>query len=480
MNNSEPQEPTNLDAPQKRIARILVVDDDETMAKTLTRALRSQGHDCESALTPEQGLSMVHENRYDLVLTDLVMPGIDGISLVRSIKSYDPNIPIILMTGFASVDNAVEAMKAGAFHYLTKPVRLHELQIFVEKALASHEMVLEVQELKDKLKGLESQNIIVGKSQAMRNVITQIEQIAPSTATVLITGETGTGKEMIANAIHALSHRADKPMVKVNCGALPETLLESELFGHNKGSFTGAYKDQIGRFEMADGGTIFLDEIGEMSPSAQVKLLRVLQESIFERVGSGKSVQIDVRVIAATNRELMDEVKNNKFREDLYYRINVFNLKLPPLRERIGDIPRLAQHFIEKYAKKNNKGVIGLGVQAHQALEAYSWPGNVRELENVIEHGVILSKGDRVLVDDLPELIRNASAPNEEPTTSAGRITIPLGYSVVQSEGVVIRKTIEMTKGDKEAAAVILGYSTRTLYRKMKEHHIPLDAGADD
>ncbi|MDP8245425.1 MAG: sigma-54 dependent transcriptional regulator [Candidatus Hinthialibacter antarcticus] len=480
MNNSEEQDATIQDAPQKRKARILVVDDDETMAKTLTRALRSQGHDCESALTPEQGLSMVHENRYDLVLTDLVMPGIDGISLVRSIKSYDPNIPIILMTGFASVDNAVEAMKAGAFHYLTKPVRLHELQIFVEKALASHEMVLEVQELKDKLKGLEPQNIIVGKSQAMRNVITQIEQIAPSTATVLITGETGTGKEMIANAIHALSNRADKPMVKVNCGALPETLLESELFGHNKGSFTGAYKDQVGRFEMADGGTIFLDEIGEMSPSAQVKLLRVLQESIFERVGSGKSIQIDVRVIAATNRELMDEVKNTKFREDLYYRINVFNLKLPPLRERIGDIPRLAQHFIEKYARKNSKDVIGLGVNAHKALGAYSWPGNVRELENVIEHGVILAKGDRVLIDDLPELIRNASAPEEESTTSAGRITIPLGYSVVQSEGVVIRKTIEMTKGDKEAAAVILGYSTRTLYRKMKEHQIPLDSGADD
>ncbi|MBZ0255725.1 sigma-54 dependent transcriptional regulator, partial [bacterium] len=265
MIESDNQDITTQDVPQKRKAHILVVDDDETMAKTLTRALKSQGHECDSALSAEQGLSMVHENRYDLVLTDLVMPGVDGITLVRSIKSYDPNIPIILMTGYASVDNAVEAMKAGAFHYLTKPVRLQELQIFVEKALASHEMVLEVQELKDKLKGLESQNIIVGKSQAMINVITQIEQIAPSTATVLITGETGTGKEMIANAIHALSQRADKPMIKVNCGALPETLLESELFGHNKGSFTGAYKDQMGRFEMADGGTIFLDEIGEMS-----------------------------------------------------------------------------------------------------------------------------------------------------------------------------------------------------------------------
>ncbi len=480
MNDTPNQEAAVQDDPPKRKAHILVVDDDETMAKTLTRALQSQGHDSESALSPEQGLRMVHENRYDLVLTDLVMPGIDGISLVRSIKAYDPNIPIILMTGYASVDNAVEAMKAGAFHYLTKPVRLHELHIFVEKALASHEMVLEVQELKDKLRGLESQNIIVGKSQAMRNVITQIEQIAPSTATVLITGETGTGKEMIANAIHALSRRADKPMVKVNCGALPETLLESELFGHNKGSFTGAYKDQVGRFEMADGGTIFLDEIGEMSPSAQVKLLRVLQESIFERVGSGKSIEIDVRVIAATNRDLMDEVKNTTFREDLYYRINVFNLKLPPLRDRIGDITILAQHFIEKYAKKNDKEVVGLGEHAHKALEAYSWPGNVRELENVIEHGVILAKGDRILVDDLPELIRNATLSEDEATTTGGRITIPLGYSAIQSEGVIIRKTIEMTKGDKEAAAKILGYSTRTLYRKMKEHHISLDAGADD
>ncbi|MBI1390203.1 MAG: response regulator [bacterium] len=479
--NEDARQPIETDeGAVKRRTRILVVDDDEIMAKTLARALRGQGYDVDAALSPDQGLSLVHENRYDLVLTDLVMPGFDGVTLVRSIKQIDPNIPMIVMTGYASVDNAVEAMKAGAFHYLTKPVRLQELQIYVEKALASHEMMMEVQELKNRLQDMQSQSIIVGKSHAMRGVITQIEQVAPSTATVLITGETGTGKEMIANAIHALSPRADKAMIRVNCGALPETLLESELFGHVKGSFTGAYKDQPGRFELADGGTLFLDEIGEMSPSAQVKLLRVLQEGAFERVGSGKEVHVDVRVITATNRDLMEEVKRGKFRQDLYYRINVFNLRLPALRERTGDLALLAQHFLEKYSKKNGKRVIGLGVNALNAMEKYTWPGNVRELENVIEHGVILARGDRILLEDLPETIRAAEGAPDAVTGDGKHIKIPLGYSAEQAEGVVIRKTLEMTQGDKEATASILGYSTRTLYRKMKEHHIPLDQGNEE
>lgn len=460
---------------QKKRACILIVDDDEVMARTIFRALSGQGHECHVALSGDQGLSLVHERRFDLILTDMIMPGFDGVTFVRSVKAIDSSIPIIMMTGHASVDNAVEVMKAGAFHYLTKPVRLNELQIYVEKALASHEMLLEVQELKDRLKDIESQNIIIGKSRAMLQIMTQIEQIAPSAATVLITGETGTGKEMIANAIHLLSPRKEQPMIRVNCGALPETLLESELFGHTKGSFTGAYRDHIGRFEAADGGSIFLDEIGEMSPGAQVKLLRVLQEGEFERVGGSKTIRVDARVIAATNRDLMEQVREGKFREDLYYRINVFHLKLPRMTERKEDISLLAQHFIHKYAKKNNKPMQGLGERAYEALAAHSWPGNVRELENVIEHGVIMAKSDRILLEDLPESFRANSKESLEaqPPLHRGGIIIPFGYTAQQAEAVVIRKTLETTQGDMTAAAKILGFSSRTLYRKMKENRIP-------
>ncbi|MEW6236975.1 MAG: sigma-54 dependent transcriptional regulator [Candidatus Omnitrophota bacterium] len=459
---------------QHKGALILIVDDDEPMASTLARVLASQGYQCRIALSGDQALNRIHEQRFDLILTDMVMPGFDGVTFVRSVKSIDPNIPVIMITGYGSIDNAVEAMKAGVFHYLTKPVRLAELQVYVEKALASHEMLVEVQELKHRLKDYQTKNVIIGKSAAMRSIIAQVEHIAPSSATALITGETGTGKEMIAEVIHALSARADKEMIRVNCGALPETLLESELFGHVKGAFTNAYRDHEGRFEAADGGTIFLDEIGEMSLSAQVRLLRVLQEGEFNRVGDSKPIRVNVRVIAATNRDLQELVKERKFRDDLLYRINVFHLRLPPLRERSGDIPLLAQHFIEKYAKKNAKNVRGLGQNALEALERYYWPGNVRELENAIEHGVIMAHGDRVLLTDLPELLQ------ESHRHTPDKIVIPLGFSASQSEGVILMRTLEMTQGDKEAAAKILGFSPRTLYRKMKEHQIPLSHGMDE
>ncbi|HOJ59566.1 MAG TPA: sigma-54 dependent transcriptional regulator [bacterium] len=455
--------------------RILIVDDDEKMARMLCKALSSQGHHCVLAFSGEQGLAQVHSQQFDLIITDQVMPGFDGVTFVRSVKAIDSSIPIIMMTGHGSIDMAVEAMKAGAFDFLTKPVRLAELQVYVDKALESHEMLVEVKELKDRLKNFQKKNMIVGKSQAMRNIITQIEQIAPSSANVLITGETGTGKEMIAEAIHALSPRSAKPIVKVNCGALPESLLESELFGHVKGSFTGAYKDHQGRFESANGGTIFLDEIGEMSPSAQVRLLRVLQEGEFERVGSSQPVQVDVRVIVATNRDLYKMVREGKFRRDLLYRINVFHLELPPLRERRGDIPLLAQHFIEKYAQKNGKNVHGLGQYAYEALENYDWPGNVRELENVIEHGVILARGDLIRLGDLPEMFHRPRKGERDGLKESGKIILPLGLTAAQSEGILIRRTLDLTQGDKKAAAKILGYSARTLYRKLKEHKIPLN-----
>ncbi len=454
-------------------AHILIVDDDEHMAKTLSRVLSAQGYECYVALSGDQGLGLMHEKRFDLILTDLVMPGFDGVTFVRSVKSIDPNIPVIMITGYGSIDNAVESMKAGVYHYLTKPVRLAELQVYVEKALASHEMLTEVHELKERLKDYQAQNLIIGNSTAMRKVIAQAEQVAPSSATVLITGETGTGKEMIADMIHRISPRKDQEMIRVNCGALPENLLESELFGHVKGAFTNAYKDHQGRFESANGGTIFLDEIGEMSLSAQVRLLRVLQEGEFEPVGSSKPVKVDVRVIAATNKNLQERVKQGKFRDDLFYRINVFHLRLPPLREREGDISLLAHHFVEKYAKKNSKEIVGLGRNALEALEKYHWPGNVRELENVIEHGVIMARGNHIVLEDLPESFSGDK--QDQPS----KIVIPLGFSAQQSEGVILRRTLEMTQGDKEAAAKILGFSPRTLYRKLKEHHIPSSYGSE-
>ncbi len=453
-------------------SHILIVDDDERMAKTLARAVKQWGHECSIAYSGDQGLGLVHEKRFDLIITDLVMPGFDGVTFVHSVKSIDPTIPIIMMTGHGSINVAVDAMKAGAYHFLSKPIRLEELQVYVDNALASHEIFMEVQELKDRLKD-HKKGILIGKSRAMREIITQVEQIAPSTATALITGETGTGKELIAEVIHTLSPRSGKKMIKVNCGALPESLLESELFGHVKGSFTSAYRDHKGRFETADGGTIFLDEIGEMSPAAQIRLLRVLQEGEFERVGSSEPVHVDVRVIAATNRNLKELVKQEKFREDLFYRINVFHLELPPLRERLSDIPLLAQHFIKKYAEKNGKSVRGMGKNAYEKLVQYHWPGNVRELENVIEHAVILARGDRITLDDLPDLFQKSES------KQTNKIVIPLGFSADQSEAIVIRRTLEMTKGDKEAASKILGFSSRTLYRKMSEHNISLTHGGE-
>ncbi|MDX9754145.1 MAG: sigma-54 dependent transcriptional regulator [bacterium] len=452
-------------------AHILVVDDDEIVCKLVSRAHSQKGHLCTTAASGEDGLRAIHEQRFDLIITDMVMPGFDGVTFVNTIKSIDASIPVIMMTGYSSIDLAVKAMKAGAFHFLAKPVRMAELLVYVEKALASHEMLVEVKELKDQLKSYQHASAIIGSSQAMREIITKVEQIAPSTANVLITGETGTGKEMIADVIHARSPRAAKALIKVNCGALPETLLESELFGHEKGAFTGAYKEHQGRFEMADGGSIFLDEIGEMSPSAQVRLLRVLQEGQFERVGSSKTIHVDVRVIAATNRDLQDLVKQGKFREDLFYRINVFHLHLPPLRNRKGDLALLASHFIHKYAEKNHKAVQGLGQNAYRLLERHPWPGNVRELENVIEHAVIMARGDRILEENLPDLFHAKEKEKQK------KILIPLGYSMRDAEGIILRRTLEMTQGDKEATAHILGYSRRTLYRKIHEQNLPSNYG---
>ncbi|HPA44452.1 MAG TPA: sigma-54 dependent transcriptional regulator [bacterium] len=449
---------------------ILIVDDDETMVSTLARVVSQDGHRAVTALSGHEGLRKVADCAPDLVITDLVMPGMDGISFVRSLKAIDPALPVIMITGHGSIDSAVEAMREGAFHYLTKPISMRDLLLYVSKALESREALAENRYLREQLEKRYRHETIIGRSRAMREVMDHVEQVAPSTATVLITGDTGTGKEVVAEAIHFLSPRTGRPLVKVNCGALPDTLVESELFGHVRGAFTGAHRDRQGRFEAADTGTIFLDEIGAMTPAAQVRLLRVLQEGEFERVGGTSSIKVNVRVVAATNQPLEKAVEERTFREDLYYRIKVFHIHLPTLQERHEDITLLAHHFMNKYAERNKKRLVGFGEKSMQILESHSWPGNVRELENAIEYAVVVARGDRITALDLPRDLRPSREPDD-------RIVLPVGISAAEAEGILIRRTLDLTRGDKDSTAAMLGFSLRTLYRKIKEHGIPLDRG---
>ncbi len=446
---------------------VLVVDDDRRMVNTLQRALTTDSLHITGATSGMEALSLVRQSSFDLVITDLLMPEVDGLAVTRGIRNIDPTVPIIVLTGNGSIDSAVEAMRAGAFDYLLKPIRMPELRLIAGRALESREVIVENKNLRERLKAFVAKDLIIGKSSRMRELLTTMEQVAPSTATVLITGDTGTGKELVADTVHNLSPRADAALVKVNCSALPESLIESELFGHVKGSFTGAVRDHTGRFELANGGTLFLDEIGEMSPPSQVRLLRVLQEGVFERVGGTKPIQVDVRVVAATNQNLVDLVKQGLFREDLYYRIHVIHLHLPPLRERREDIVLLADHFMRRYAERNQKDIRGIGEEALARLQTYNWPGNIRELKNAIEHGVVLAKGDRITVQDVPAHVRD-----ETPSSPQGDIAVPFGSSLDNAEAEVIQGTLERVGGDKEAAASILGCSERTLYRKLREHGV--------
>jgi len=452
---------------QIRARRILVIDDDPKMCESLSQVLGREGYEVQQAYRGEEGLERIRERNFDLVLTDLSMPGMDGLGLLKSVKTIAPDTGVIIITGYGTIDSAVRAMKHGATDYITKPIRAPQLRLVVSKALATHDLMVENKYLRSRLQEKYSPSRVVGQSAAMRKILGMVEQVAPSKATVLLTGETGTGKEMIAETIHYLSPRANKPFVKVNCAALPETLLESELFGHEKGAFTGAHREREGRFEYADRGTLFLDEIGEMSPSAQLRLLRVLQEGEFERVGSTRPIRVDVRVIAATNSDLASRVRQRAFREDLYYRIKVIHIELPPLRQRREDIPILVQHFIEKYNKVNQRAVQGIGQQVLDRMLAYDWPGNVRELENVIERAVIMTEGRMIRMVDLPEEIRGRD-PKEE------QITLPLGLTLQDAERLIIQKTLDRLGGDKQTASRILGISGRTLYRKLKEYEIEL------
>ncbi|OGP80777.1 MAG: two-component system response regulator [Deltaproteobacteria bacterium RBG_16_54_11] len=444
---------------------ILIADDEEAHRLMLRAHLEREGFAIVEASNGQDAIEKVSERIVDLVLMDIRMPAIDGMEALVRIKKLNPAMPIIIMTAYGSIDSAVEALKSGAEDYLTKPLDMDELIIKVKRAIRYHQLEEENILYRERLGIRFDFSNIIGKSPKMRELFETLSMVAPTGATVLLLGESGTGKEIIANAIHQNSPRREKPYVKVNCAALPETLLESELFGHEKGAFTGAIDKKKGRFERADGGTIFLDEIGEMSLPTQTKILRVLQERDFEPVGGTKTIKVDVRIIAATNKHLEEEVSKGRFREDLYYRINVVPIIIPPLRDRREDIPLLAEHFLRIYSEKNRRTIKGFEQGVMQAFIQHSWPGNVREIENIMERMVIMSKGDTITLDDLPPAL--AGRQQEEESTPS-----PTSLKDVERETIV--KTLQQTGGNRTKTAAILGISRKTLQNKIREYGIDI------
>src|SRR5262245_34312043 len=441
--------------------RVLVVDDEVNARNALTELLRDEGYAVESAADGFKALGKIADFAPDLVLTDLKMPGMDGIQLLGKIREADPELPVVMMTAFGEVETAVGAMRAGARDYLPKPVNVGELQVVVARELSARRLRAEAGLLRARLAEKHSFHNIVGSSASMQEVFKTVAQIASSRASVLITGESGTGKELIAAAIHERSPRAQGPFVKLHCAALAETLLESELFGHERGSFTGAAGRRDGRFQQANHGTLFLDEIGEISPAVQVKLLRFLQEREFERVGGNETISVDVRVIAATNRDLKQLVADGKFREDLFYRLNVIALEMPALRARPSDVPLLAGHFLRKYAAENGKEIQDFTGDALERLAAYRWPGNARELENVIERAVGVERAPHVTPAELP--------PSLTPARERTGVQIP-GATMDEIERYAITRTLESTGGSTSRAADILGISVRKIQYKLHEY----------
>ena len=440
---------------------ILVVDDDPGHRAALSKTLAKEGYGVHAVGSGAAALEFIRQEFVNLILTDLKMPQMDGVQLLKAAKTLYPEIEVILMTAFGTVNTAVEAMQEGAYHYIEKPLKSAEVRAVVAHALEKQILVLENQLLRNQLERAHDFDNIIGQSDTMRQVLDKVQQIAPSSATVLITGTSGTGKEVIATAIHMASPRRDKPFIKVNCAAFPESLLESELFGYERGAFTGATKRKPGRFELADRGTLFLDEIGDLPLDVQVKLLRVLQEGEFERLGGTTTLKVDVRIIAATAQDLDKAIQNGGFREELFWRLNVIPLRLPSLSERMEDIPLLVNYFLQIYNSKNNKQIRGISHDALEVLRNYNWPGNVRELENAIEQAVVLAKGDAITIDDLPQRIY-AGQSQMKP-----KITVPIGTTLEDIERQVILETLKQTKGDKELAAKLLGISSRTIYRKL-------------
>ena len=441
--------------------KVLVVEDEELMRNILRTLLEEEGYEVFTADSAESALQVFPENAIDVTVTDIKMAGLDGLGLLDRIKSIDEHALVIVMTAFSSVDSAVAALRKGAYDYITKPFVNEDLLHTVRNAIRNRELFAENRALRRELNRQINRSDIIGSSDAMREIFDLVQKVAGTNAAVLIQGESGTGKELIARSIHFNSSRSAKPFLAVNCGALPESLLESELFGYTKGAFTGAVGDKKGLFRSADGGTIFLDEIGEMPPPLQVRLLRALHEHEVTPVGSSAPVKFDARVIAATNRDLEKEVEAGNFREDLYYRLNVIEMTLPPLRERRQDIPSLVRHFLSRAAEKQSTVEKPISDETMSALRSYDWPGNVRELENAVERAFILS-GDEIAIDDLPQRVRRSIAPGE--WNDNGR------PSLEEVERRYVFETLESTGHDKVAAAKILGIDLSTLYRKLKRY----------
>ena len=441
---------------------ILIVDDERNTREGLQHALQER-YEVLLAEDSQKAIQTLESTAIDVMLTDLRMPGVDGMGLLRRAMSLTAPPVCIVMTAYGSIENAVQAMQAGAYHYVTKPVNLDELELVIQRALNSRRLEAENINLREQIDhkyGLEN---IIGESPAMQQVFDTVQQVAPARTTVLITGETGTGKELIAKAIHNLSPRKDGPFIAVHAAALPSTLLESELFGHEKGAFTGAVERRIGRFELADGGTLFLDEVGELEQLMQVKLLRVLEERAFERVGGAKTLQVDVRLVAATNRDLKKLVKEGKFRDDLFYRLSVVAVDLPPLRERREDIPLLVRAFLDEFSRESGKQVHELTPEALNLLLAYDWPGNVRELRNAIEQMVVLARTERLTTRDVPLQVRGGA--------DLTRISVVrTGMTVEEAERQLIVQALKETGGNRTKAALKIGISRRTLHRKLKEY----------
>ncbi|MGD8385621.1 MAG: sigma-54 dependent transcriptional regulator [Desulfobacteraceae bacterium] len=449
---------------------ILIVDDEKNYLVVLEALLGPEGYEILTAGRARDALRQIREADVDLVITDMKMPGMSGMELLEEVKKIHPHLPVIMMTAYGTIEMAVAAMKKQAFDYITKPFQNEELKLTVKKALENYRLIRENQRLSEELHSRYRHGNIIGKSKPMQEIFDLIGKVSRSKASVLITGASGTGKELIAKAIHYNSPRSDRPFVSINCGALTETLLESELFGHEKGAFTGATAMKKGRFEVADGGTLFLDEVGDMSPSLQVKLLRVLQEMEFERVGGTRTIKVDVRVISASNRKLKEDVGNELFREDLFYRLNVIHIEVPSLTERPEDIPLLVNHFIQKYKEDVNAEGIQVSPEVWKAIYRYTWPGNIRELENIIERAVVLNTDGVIKLDDLPD---DFSARQEDlPVERFVPLDAPLQKTLEQIEEKLIRRALEHADNVQAHAAANLGITKSLMQHKMKKYNI--------
>jgi len=441
---------------------VLVVDDERNIRAGLGKALELDGHNVILSENGRDAWKIIEEEEVDLVIADLKMPQLSGEELLRQVVESYPSLPVIILTGHGTIENAVEAMRNGAYDFLTKPVNLDRLSLLVKRALSTRELALQHRALQQELEQKRQFSNVIGKSAEMKRIFDVVRQVSPTRASVLITGESGVGKELIADAIHNLSTRKEKPFIKVHCAALSESLLESELFGHEKGAFTGAIARKRGRFELAHTGSIFLDEIGEIDPSVQIKILRVLQEKTFERVGGEDSLEVDVRLISATNKDLKAEIERGTFREDLYYRLDVVNIHIPPLRERKEDIPLLVAAFIREFAQENGKPVEGIDAKARALLYNHSWPGNVRELRNCIESAVVMCKGPVITPEELP--------PSIAADSESDYVRVQLGVTLSDAERELIRANLAANNGNKSRTAEMLGIGRKTLHRKIAEY----------